>query len=603
LIFGYIATNQYPDIEKHLRKATPKAGAFEFDLGDRRAFFLQSGLKKYSALNYRSENRLLLVDGLPVRHSSEGGYEVIDRLVDKDLQSGFTSFVDSVVSNVSMIFFEKADPGAKVTLSSSRAGPGKIYYRNIAGGIAFSTDFTTLLKFGPVSWDSKAVYYIIRYGYSPPPFTISKDVQAVPNAHWAGFDTAGKGISVWPYFRFDFSQANGSDLSQVDGVLDQSADILGSGDCSLLLSGGIDSTLFAHKMRQRSKSEIRGYYLKFGEGDPELPFAEQAARAADCSLKILNMETDVVLDTIMEIVNSYSHPFSDYSTIATYYVMKRAAEYEKEGLIFDGNGGDDCFGLGFWLPRMVRGQRLLFSLPAFAKAVAFGISSRWALGRKNTDLARRITQTISYLNEKEIYQVHLILCPWTRIFEANTRAYDQEMGDLAVNTISDMLKPAPHNESYLAKATVVWMRHVTPGMWCAKTYGIKSLPQLQPVYPYMWKDMLEEQGKISWSAKVTNGIVKWPLKKLLENYMSQDFIYRKKSGFTPPLEGWFENEKLYELLCDTLLSQHTVIERIINKGKLGELLKELPNTRGWPASLSNFLWGCLFTELWVQKNG
>ena len=31
-----------------------------------------------------------------------------------------------------------------------------------------------------------------------------------------------------------------------------------------------------------------------------------------------------------------------------------------------------------------------------------------------------------------------------------------------------------------------------------------------------------------------NGIVKWPLKRMLEEFMPKEFIYRKKSGFVPP---------------------------------------------------------------------
>ena len=315
------------------------------------------------------------------------------------------------------------------------------------------------------------------------------------------------------------------------------------------------------------------------------------------------MGSDIIPDTILEIADSYPHPFNDYSTIATYYLMKCASNYENESIIFDGNGGDDCFGLGFWLPSLAKRQNFLYSLPASIRAAAFNISSRWSLLEKNTGIVRRLIRAISDFNEQEIYQINLVLCPWTDVFEANTRAYDIEMGNLAANSITDLLKPLPHNESYYAKATVAWMRHVTCGMWCAKTYGIKTLPALQPVYPYLWKDMLEEQGKLSWSAKINHGIVKWPLKKLLENYMPHDFIYREKSGFTPPLESWFANKKLYELLYDTLLSQHTVTEGIINKEKLRQLIEQLPNTRQWPMYLGSFLWGSLFTELWVKKNG
>jgi asparagine synthase (glutamine-hydrolysing) len=603
MIFGYMAAKRYSEIEESLTKNSPEASVAEFEIGGRQAFFFQHSANRLNRLSYRDADRLLMCDGIPVRHSQGKGYEIIGSLTAKDVQQGFDTVVDSFISNVNVVFFTKGQQDAEIILASSRIGPGKIYYRHIADGIAFSTEFTSLLKFGSIDVNEKALYFIIRYGYSPPPVTISRDIHAVPNSHLAAFDMTGKNISTRPYFKFDYPQSNGSDLDSVSKVLDESAEVLHLAGCSLLTSGGIDSTLFAHKMRQFSQGETRTYYLRFGENDPELPFAEQAAQATGNPLKIFDMDSDVIPDTILEVAASYPHPFNDYSTIATYYIMKCAGEYENENLIFDGNGGDDCFGLGFWQPWLARRQNILYGLPVPVKAAAFKIASRRSLLDKQSGIISRLIRAMLDYNEKEIYQVNLVLCPWTDVFEANTRTFDVEMGDLAADSITALLKPLPHNDSYYAKATVAWMRHVTCGMWCAKTYGIKSLPALQPVYPYTWKGMLEEQGKVSWAAKVNNGIVKWPLKRLLEDYMPHDFIYRGKSGFTPPLESWFANKKLYELLHDILLSQHTVTERIINREKLRQIIERLPGTSQWPMYVGSFLWGSLFTELWVKNNG
>ena len=565
MIFGYVSTRRYHEIEEAITRDNPGADSFGFDFEDRQAFFIYFCPNKFSGLSYRSADKLLLCDGMAIRQTPGKGYEPFNEITEQDIQKGLAPFIDTIISNVSAVFLEKEDRGVKITLSSSRGGPGKMYYRSIAGGIAFSTDFTALLKFGQFNWYDAAIYYIIRYGYAPPPVTVCKEIQAVPNACWATFDADGRKASVWPYFRFDFSQSNGTDLGSVENVLNESAEVLNQVGSSLLMSGGIDSTLFASKMRRNSGRDINAYYLRFGENDTQLHFAEQAAEKTGCTLTVFNIEADVIPDTIIEIAGSYPHPFNDYSTIATYYVMKQAGNHEPGGIIFDGNGGDDCFGLNFWLPNLARRQRLFYHMPAFIKALAFNITSNWDLTEKSTGLAMRIIRELSAFNEKGIYQAHLSLCPWTNIFQADTRAYDTELGMQIAGSFADVLKPSRHNESYLARATVAWMRHVTPGMWCAKTYGIKSLPAVQPVYPYMWKDMLIEQGKLSWAAKVNQGIVKWPLKKLLEDYMPKDFIYRDKSGFTPPLESWFDNKKLHELLHDTLFSQHTVIERVVNK--------------------------------------
>jgi asparagine synthetase B (glutamine-hydrolysing) len=139
-------------------------------------------------------------------------------------------------------------------------------------------------------------------------------------------------------------------------------------------------------------------------------------------------------------------------------------------------------------------------------------------------------------------------------------------------------------------------------MYTAKTYEVPFDGKIQVVYPYLWRDILVEQGNISWAIKIRNGIVKWPLKSLLENYMTKDFIYRKKSAFLPPLERWLMREDVYELLRETLVDRETIIGKVVCQKNLTRLVKQLPRLRNFSLSLCHFLWGTLFTELWLRRN-
>ena len=602
MIFGYVSKNRYPEIEESLKRNNLGANVFEFSIGDKRAFFFQYSQHKLNRLTYHDANRLLLCDGIPIRRGTGGSHEIIDTLSKDDIQRGFAHLIDNIVSNVSMLFFEEKDCAAEVILSSARAAPGKMWYRSIPSGIAFSSDFTSLLKFSPFNLNGKAVYSIIRYGACPPPMTISTDIRAVPMAHYSVFNATGKMLQSAPYFHFDFPQTRGFDISATDSLLDLSSEVLDRLRCSLLVSGGVDSTLFAHKVRQHSHRRLNAYYLCFGHKDPELPFAKEAARKAGCSLTIFSMGSHAVRDTILEVASSYTHPFNDYSVIPTYYVMKCASNCENEGIVVDSTGGDECFGYWPLDPSLRWKENILFSLPALVKEAVSSIYSHSNLWKKEGGIRRLFSAAAKFYLLKQINLAPLVSCPWTGIFEANTKEYDTEIGALIVNSFTDLLEPLPHNESYNARATVALINHVSAGIWGAKSHGIKSLPGIQVVYPYLWKDILEEQGKLSWRAKVSNGVIKWPEKKLLETYMSHDFIYRRKSGFTPPFENWFTNKKVYELLHDTLLGKDMAIESVINREKLRELIYKLPHTKQWSEYLCNFLWGTLFTELWIEKN-
>jgi asparagine synthetase B (glutamine-hydrolysing) len=135
----------------------------------------------------------------------------------------------------------------------------------------------------------------------------------------------------------------------------------------------------------------------------------------------------------------------------------------------------------------------------------------------------------------------------------------------------------------------------------SKTDLRNTFSQVYTLHPYLWKDVLEEQGRISWSAKINSGIVKWPLKRLLEPYMPHCFIYRKKSGFTPDFESYTKNQKVYRLIRETFMN-HNILDRFTNKDKFIKLIENLPTIERYSGPLRSLLWGLLFVQLWTSKH-
>ena len=110
-----------------------------------------------------------------------------------------------------------------------------------------------------------------------------------------------------------------------------------------------------------------------------------------------------------------------------------------------------------------------------------------------------------------------------------------------------------------------------------------------------------EQGKLPWNAKVYNGIVKWPLKRLLEEFMPHDFIYRKKSGFVPPFASWLTDKTFNSKTREILFTQGSYVGEIVPSQILDELLSDALNGRRLRFPVLNFLWSAIFTEMWIQR--
>jgi len=597
MIFGYISKKEYSRLENYLEECDPKGTTFRYRCGEKKAYFFRGDTDSSLSPIFYDSNSLMLCEGIPIRGSPENGYELVDIIDDEDLRKGFHNIVDEIVSNVSVIFFKNGN-NPKLYLSSNRAAAGRIYYRWIDKGIAFSSSFSVLLHFGPSRINYEAIYSILKYGSAPPPLTLSKDVYVVPPSHYVKVNVLlERNLFHHPYFRFCFSQERSFNLNRLDKTLNAISEILSQMNGCLLLSGGVDSSLLAHKLGERS-SGMRSYFLAFGKNDPELTFARETSTSSDCQLNVVYMDESRLCETVDEIASSYDHPSNDISVIPTYYLMRSIAN-AGEKIIVEGTGGDGCF--GFETIASDKVWIFMYSLPKIFKRFISSIYSYLGIWKKES-LLEKMFRTIAKCYEIDANLGPLILSPPNDVFFSNSD-YNETLGRLFTSLVNNLINPCSSEQIFKQKATVTSIIFGGGARATAKTHLRNKFPKVHTIYPFLWKDILEEQGRISWSAKVNNGIVKWPLKKLLEPYMPHHFIYRKKyaRGFDPDLESYIKNQRVYSLLKETLINPK-IVGTLINKNRFVKLVERLPITERYSFSLCSRLWGLLFIDLWASKN-
>jgi asparagine synthase (glutamine-hydrolysing) len=594
MICGYVAQTQQPWIESIFSSENLDTQKFIFKRDKLIAWFSIGKEEKV----IHDGNLLFISDGVPVFKHPLGNYCTWDTYKeDLKKQMNFESFpsiLEKTVSNINSVFFDACE--GKLWLASNRAAAGRIYYRQIPKGLIFSNNFLCISKIGQlnVNWD--AVYAIIKYGASPDPLTISKDVFSIPVAHYGVCSTSTFDFSIYPYFKFDFSQRHNGNLDIVRKYLLDSAALLASLNASILLSGGVDSTLYAHLLCENAENKIRAFYLCFGEDDPELPFAEKAANEAGCSLEVIEMKDEYVVSSIIEAAETYTHLFSDYSTIPTYYLMRCVRNKMGTGVLIEGTGGDACFGFSTLLN--ANNWVKAFNTPLFIKKALRELYSASNIWKKNSSFAKYLS-AFAACCESDMALSPLVLCPASGLFNESDVLKTSISGHF-LRLFNNLTKQDVQKLPFEAIATVSDIAHTCSKMYTAKTYGLFS-DKIHVVYPYLWRDILIEQGNISWAVKIRNGIVKWPLKSLLEKYMQKDFIYRKKSAFLPPLERWLMREDVYELIKETLIDHETLVGKVVKQKNLTKLVKQLPRLSKFSQPLCHFLWGTLFTELWLRR--
>ena len=514
---------------------------------------------------------------------------------------------EDIVSEYRLIVFSdsKADP--HLYLVSNRAGNGRIYYSQIDSGIIFSSDIRFLLRIIPLQVNDLGLYAILKYGAIPEPLTISENVSAVPAAHYLSFDINNSICKTSSYFTFQFpcdQHPVTDDFDQLirpsKEILLQSAQFLGKYNPAILISGGIDSSLYAAFLHEVSDKPIHGINCIFGDNDPEATYAKAIADQFNLIFHIGRMDKQDALNILDDTIALTGHPFSDFSSFPIVFILKFMKDNIKEArMLIEGNGGDDCFGFS----DLATQSKMVFKsrFPRGVKSMIarlFQNSETWKIETDSRFVARLLA--LSDVHEMNTANYFLALTPANFLGLSGHSSWDQKLNEIMEKVFTN-LAGDKNKLSYQANVTIRQLMHVNSRRWAAKAYSVGENLGIRIIYPYIWRDILLEQGNIPWQAKINNGIVKWPLKRLLEEYMPKDFIYRKKSGFVPPFKKWLTSKNFNQMVRDSLLATDSNITRIVPQNIIEDLLNDALQGKNLRHAILNFLWGGLFTELWIKK--
>ena len=607
MIGGYIYGKEDTGMRRHLQDRLPPS-CQQIPVWENGLIFFTNPFSSERRLWAGSPDLVCLSEDMLISREGAGGYVGLD--IQNDFQRRFlqrgTNAFDSIQNDFRMAVVSKTGDSRTLYLASNRAGAGRIFYHKLESGIVFSSDLRFLLSIVPFDVNRLAIYSILKYGSVPEPLTISRTTSAVPAGHYLEYDIIGARDSLHPYFQFDFpggtcpaQEDDAAMLEPVKGALKRSADFLSHTPTAMLLSGGIDSSLYGCYLKQAGREPLQGFYCAFGRDDPEFPFARDIADHLGARLQVATMSQADALQSLEDTVRLTDHPFSDFSSLPIAFLLRFIKEHaDRQALVIECNGGDDCF--GFTALQLERKYRTKHLVPGTLKkwiSRAFRKSPYWKWESSEGSLAR--LASLVDVHEPTSLTYFMTLAPVNYLAMEVPAAWDETLHELIRKTASNC---GERNTSlYEAKTTIRQLLYVNSARWAAKALSVGESLGLRVVYPYIWRDVLEEQGRLPWSAKVRDGIVKWPLKRLLEEFVPGDFIYRRKSGFVPPFVRWLSDRESNARVRQVLLKKNGFVSEIIPASVLDELLTDARNGMRLRSPILNLLWGALFTESWIQE--
>src|SRR4030043_2465938 len=543
--------------------------------------------------NFQEERMILEKNGY--RFHTKSDTEVILALYDK--------YKERCLEHLRGMFaFAIYDDKEKtVFLARDRLGvkPLKYFYnRNV---FIFASELKAILTQKEVvrKADLKAIHFYLTFGYVPAPLTGFENINKLEPGHYMILNLKTKTLTIKKYWELNYQ--NKLDLSEKDWCsniltsLEESIKLRMISDVPFgaFLSGGVDSSGVVAGMARISKKPVKTFTIGFkNQKNDERAYAQNIVNLYNTEHEILIAEPESIEELLPKLVYHFEEPYADSSSIITYMVCRLAKKYVS--VVITGDGGDENFaGYDHRVKRLERD--IVFDKYQFLIR-PFGISISSYLSRKTNDpnfirinkyleksrmdLANRyITYNCVFTNEnkKPLY---------SDTFEKSTKKVDPyEIGrrTFSLSNATDKRDQALYFD----------MKQWLPDSQLTKVDIASMSVSLEARSPFLDYKMVELACKIPFGLKVKNGVTKYILKKALEEIVPMENLYRRKMGFTIPLDKWFTGS-LNQYSKSKLLSRNAKTKDLFNSDEIKRML----NSHSEKNDFGPKLWSLLPLEIW-----
>lgn len=325
------------------------------------------------------------------------------------------------------------------------------------------------------------------------------------------------------------------------------------------LSGGIDSSAVVALMRRLHEGEVRCWSVSFGRGTPnELEWSAMVARHCGIEQEVVEISPRAVMAELDRTMGALSEPNGDPLTVPNTLLFRAAAK--RCGAVFNGEGGDPCFG-----------------------------------GPKNAPML--LSELFGDERSRETSYVRAHHKCWDHLAEMFSK---EALAEVDLDAIPRLVSPWfedarwPSLLNKLTAVNVAWKgaHHILP-----KVEHLSAIEGVLPRSPLFDRRLVELSFSIPPNLKRHGAVEKHLLKEAVADLLPRAILERPKSGMLVPVEGWFQKELLpfaRERALDGL-SRHRIFDAVWLERLLLGRLDGIRPRRGAK------IWLLVALESWLRR--
>jgi asparagine synthase (glutamine-hydrolysing) len=458
------------------------------------------------------------------------------------------------------------------------AGARTIYYAPHQGRLLFACEPKAIWSVPgfPRRLRPASLAQYLAFSFVPGAPTMLEGLYELPAGHLLTWD-ASHGVRVERFFHFEREEHGGADgVSAGEQPADDPIWVARFRDClaeevrrrlprdespAVFLSGGLDSSVVVAEVVRQSDRPVDTYALHFGKKYPhELEFARAVAERCGTRHREMELRPRDFLPRLRQMVWYLDDPIGDPVTMPNMELARRVSAEHRE--VFNGEGGDPCFGGPKNIPMMLRHW--------------YGVSTDESF-RERAYLA-------SYRRSYEMIE-SLLLPEW--------RTQIDEQADL-----DGVLTPFFQCDTpryFLNKLTAINIRLKGAHLILPKVERMLAASGVIPLAPLFSAQMIRLSFQMPPALKLAGGVEKIVLKRAYQHDLPKSVIDRPKSGMRVPVHFWFQGE-LRRYARHVLSPRHVKRAGIFDPRVVKNLLDYNLETRNGRYGLR--LWMLLTLEIW-----
>jgi len=493
----------------------------------------------------------------------------------------------------------------RLTLAVDRFGQRPLYYGWCGKALVFASEPKALRAHPGFEdrIDTGALAQLLRLDYIPAPRTIHQGIAKLGPGQWVSLDLqallAGPTAQPPPAVAYWHPESLMTEAvaardgqrplqAWLDAVEAALANAVARGGeqarPTLLLSGGVDSSLLAALMQRDSAEPLDAITITFpSPRHDEGHWAVAVARHLRVRHHVLRMDGRVAAELVPKLPQVWCEPFADPSQLPTLLACRMAAGWARR--IHTGDGADELFfGHGAYA-RALRNHRLATGLPA---------PLRWLLERL-PGAAPEAARLGGWAALREVLATGGLEASYLRRI-SRWREPGRALRGAAEAPLA-LLDRAEAAPSPLADADRIQLFDLSldlPFGVLTKLDRAAGSRGLDVSCPFLDLEVAHLGWSLPLPLKFCHGQQKYLLRQLLTRHLPPELVWRRKQGFGPPIADWMSGhlrEWAHALLDPVRLREQGLFDVEL----IGRMWREfLGGRRKW----HTHLWNVLMFQAW-----